>query len=99
MRLQEIREVAAVYDERVEVFFDDGGRRTRPFVEERDLAEEMTRRRRLEDDLFTGVVLEEDFDGARPDDVHRVPGVAAQEHRLTRGGLDSFQPLGKRHPL
>ena len=81
---EELVEVAPVDDERLEVLDDERGRRARPAVDQRRLAEEVPVSRRLEDDAVARVVLEEELDHARAHDEERIARVARVEEVLAR---------------
>ena len=63
-------EVIAIHSKRLQRFEHQRGRRSWPAVEQRDFTEEIAGSHGFENDAVTRIVLEEDFDDARADDIH-----------------------------
>jgi hypothetical protein len=84
MTAQELQEVVAVEDEQRRLLEAHRARRPRAAVEQRQLAEDLSRFADREDDLRAGVVLDEQLDTARSDDVQRIAGLAERKDLLVR---------------
>ena len=98
-RAQELLQIAAIDDDRLQILGDVRRRRARAAVEQRDLAEEVALAGGLEHDALAGVVLEEDLDLAGAHDVERIARIAVVEQRRAGRLAHGVDARGERRPL
>src|SRR5687768_7450657 len=99
MRVNEIFEVAMAEAEDFRVLRGGDGGATRASVEQRKFAEEIATAGDLENDAFTGIILEENLHLASANDVERISRIVHLKQSVAGFDVDRVQLGSEFHPL